>query len=65
MLVITSKVGERIFITAPNGDVIELYCVQVKNKQTRIGIKSSKDYKIERKGVIGSDDLKPRDSQNT
>lgn len=59
MLVVTRRAREKnrpidenkIFITTPSGDIIEVIIVQLKGNQVRIGIKASEDYKVDRAEV--------------
>jgi carbon storage regulator len=51
MLVITRKLNERIMIETPDGREMEIVIVQIKGKQTRIGIKADTDVKINRREV--------------
>ncbi|HQZ67170.1 MAG TPA: carbon storage regulator [Planctomycetaceae bacterium] len=51
MLVLSRKVSERIFITAPDGTVLTLMLVEVRGDNVRIGIDAPREWLIMREGV--------------
>lgn len=55
MLVLTRKLGEKIKIITELGEEVELYVVQIKGKQVRVGVKASRKTRIHRGEFIGDD----------
>jgi len=51
MLVLSRKVSERIFITAPDGTVLTLMLVEVRGNNVRIGIDAPREWLIMREGL--------------
>lgn len=51
MLVFSRKRNQKAFITAPNGDSIEIVVLEIRGDKVRLGISAPKSYGVDREEI--------------